>query len=104
MMMELIVFLFMRVVGGTNATGNLVSRNDTRLSTLTFCQLLTQTDQNWAAARNSTDRKNQQQILQPKQGQESVSTTQQSTTKCSGFSTAPRGNCGTEPTLLPPKS
>jgi hypothetical protein len=25
------------------------------------------------------------------------------TTKYSGFSTGPRGNCGTEPTLFPPK-
>jgi hypothetical protein len=41
-------------------------------------------DQNWAA--------------------KSVLATQQSTTKCRGFSTGPKGNCGTEPTLLPLQS
>jgi hypothetical protein len=39
-----------------------------------------------------------------KTGQQSVSVTQQSTSKCRGFSTGPKGSCGTEPTLLPPQS
>jgi hypothetical protein len=46
---------------------------------------------------------NQQQIGGPKLGSKSVSPTQHSTTKCRGFSTGPKGNCGTEPTLLPPQ-
>jgi hypothetical protein len=48
---------------------------------------------------------NQQQIGQPKLGGKSVSArTQQSTTKCRGSSTGPKGNRGTEPTLLTPQS
>jgi hypothetical protein len=48
--------------------------------------------------------KNQHQIGRPKLGGKSESATQQSATKCRGFSTGPKGNCGTEPTLLPLQS
>jgi hypothetical protein len=47
----------------------------------------------------------QQQIGQPKLGSKKcVSDTTINHYKCRGFSTGPKGNCGTEPTLLPPQS
>jgi hypothetical protein len=43
---------------------------------------------------------NQQQIRQPKKGQQIALMTQKPSTKNRGFSKGPRGSCGTEPTLF----
>jgi hypothetical protein len=57
-----------------------------------------------AAASKSRQRISNKESGNQNWAAKSVSGTQQSTTKYRGFSTGPKGNCGTEPTLLPPQS